>query len=279
MDRKRIGIIGCGWLGLPLGQQLVKENYGVHGASRSADKFPLITEAGMVPFQINVYPNRIDGLVESFFNVHTLIITLPPGRRTTKAVRLFPQRMAQIVDVAKNQGVQQLFFTSSTGVYGETEGTISETQQAYPTTDSGKALLQAEQILQNQSAIPTTILRLGGLVGPKRNPGRWLAGKTEVPKGNQVVNLVHQSDVLTILKQLLLEPPAFRLFNIVADGHPSRAAFYTKAAAGLGLTPPTFQSESSGKATGKLVDNQAIKTHLGYIFQYPDPMTFPEVCS
>ena len=35
---KQISILGCGWLGLPLAQQLVHEGYQIHGATTSEKK-------------------------------------------------------------------------------------------------------------------------------------------------------------------------------------------------------------------------------------------------
>ena len=49
------------------------------------------------------------------------------------------------------------------------------------------------------------ILRLAGLVGPGRHPGRFFAGKS-APDGQHGVNLVHLEDVIGAIELLLQAP-------------------------------------------------------------------------
>ena len=42
MQKETITILGCGWLGLPLAQTLVKEGYSVKGSTTTEDKLEVL---------------------------------------------------------------------------------------------------------------------------------------------------------------------------------------------------------------------------------------------
>ena len=52
MSTKSIAILGCGWLGLPLGKYLVEQGYRVAGSTTRAEKLSTIQAMGMEAFQI-----------------------------------------------------------------------------------------------------------------------------------------------------------------------------------------------------------------------------------
>ena len=82
------------------------------------------------------------------------------------------------------------------------------------------------------------ILRLAGLVGPSRHPGRFFAGKS-APDGQHVVNLVHLQDVVAAIELLLQAPKGGHIYNLCAPRHPARGLFYPQMARELGLPPMT----------------------------------------
>ncbi len=43
----RVSICGCGWLGLPLAKQLVRDGYEVYGSNRDKNRAAQLTEAGI----------------------------------------------------------------------------------------------------------------------------------------------------------------------------------------------------------------------------------------
>ena len=49
----------------------------------------------------------------------------------------------------------------------------------------------------------STVVRLGGLIGPGRAPGRFLAGRRELPLGDAPVNLLHLTDAVGVLECIL----------------------------------------------------------------------------
>jgi nucleoside-diphosphate-sugar epimerase len=127
-------------------------------------------------------------------NVDALVITLP-ARRTGAGEGFYLQAVQEIVDTALAYHIPRIVFTSSTSVYGNVNGTVKENSPRLPQTASGQVLKELEDWLHNLPGTSVDILRLAGLVGPSRHPGRFFAGKS-APDGQHVVNLVHLQDVV-----------------------------------------------------------------------------------
>ncbi len=100
-------------------------------------------------------------------------------------------------------------------------------------TNSGRVLEELEDWLHNLPGTSVDILRLAGLVGPGRHPGRFFAGKT-APDGEHGVNLVHLEDVIGAITLLLQAPKGGHIYNICAPAHPARNVFYPQMARLLG---------------------------------------------
>jgi nucleoside-diphosphate-sugar epimerase len=129
-----------------------------------------------------------------------------------------------------------------------------------------------ERYLQLLRAPRSTVLRMAGLVGGSRKPGRFLAGKKDIPNGEAPVNLVHLDDCIGLIQSLIKQEAFGHTLNVVADGHPTRAAFYTAQAEKEGLEPPTFKGNK--ELAYKIISNEQAKALLAYTFQHPDPMKF-----
>ena len=271
-DATTISILGAGWLGEPLGAALVKAGFIVKGATTSPEKLDRLSSQGMRAYLLKV-SDRLEGSqVQDFFQTDILFINLPPGRKNPNVEQRFPRQVQLILEAAEKQGVSRYFFVSSTSVYGDVKGVVTEISKTNAGSGSGKALLKAEQYLRDQLGERLTILRLAGLVGGERRPGRWFAGKQDLSGGNLPVNMVHRKDCMAIIKDLIRREQRGQLFNICADEHPVKRDFYTHQAIKDGLEPPTYlKTDESG---GKIVSNDLVKNVLHYKFQYPDPMDF-----
>ena len=158
-------------------------------------------------------------------------------------------------------------------MYGDVHGIVKETTPRNPVTASGRILKELEDWLHNLPGTSVDILRLSGLVGPGRHPGRFFAGKT-APDGQQGVNLVPLEDVIAAITLLLQAPKGGHIYNICAPSHPARNVFYPQMARLLGMEPPHFlESQSNDK--GKIIDGSRICNELGFEYQYPDPLVMP----
>lgn len=156
-------------------------------------------------------------------NVDALVITLP-ARRTGAGEGFYLQAVQEIVDTALAYHIPRIVFTSSTSVYGNVNGTVKENSPRLPQTASGQVLKELEDWLHNLPGTSVDILRLAGLVGPSRHPGRFFAGKS-APDGQHVVNLVHLQDVVAAIELLLQAPKGGHIYNLCAPRHPARGLF------------------------------------------------------
>ncbi|MEL7421752.1 MAG: SDR family oxidoreductase [Bacteroidota bacterium] len=272
---KSVALLGAGWLGEPLGDVLLADNYHVKAATTSNEKALRLASKEFDSYEMIVQSDHIQGKAPSFWAVDTLILTLPPGGRRDPAVATtYPAKVDQIIKAAQAGGISKVLFTSSTGVYGNQQAWVDEESPLQPTTASGKALVQVEQQLRDAFGKQLTVLRLAGLVGGSRQPGRWFAGKTQVPGGEQYVNLVHRVDVVNLCKAILQHNYWGTTLNVCADRHPTKANYYPEAARQLDLVPPSFLVDPKA-APGKRVTNERSKEVPGFRYQYPDPKAFP----
>ena len=255
----RVSILGCGWLGLPLAASLVEDGHEVRGSTTKPDKLEAIRDAGAQPHLVRLSPEPV-GETEGFFDADLLIVTLPPAGDD----EAYLQRLASVVAAGRKEGTRRYLFTSSTSVYAERGEIVDETDTTPPATERGKRMREAEALFLTPP-IDAVILRLGGLMGPDREPGRFLAGRTGVNGPGQPVNLVHRDDVIAVIRELIRQGVHRGVFNVVADEHPPKRAYYTARAEALGLEPPTFSEEPS---PGKRVSNQKVKDVLGYTFEH-----------
>jgi len=255
-----ISILGCGWFGLALAKALVKEGITVKGSTTSAEKMELLSAEGVQPHlvQIDADSQTFD---PEFFQCDILIISIPPRFRKGEAADYLP-KIKSIVHAIEQAGIIKVIYTSSTGVYGDHNSEVNEHKEPLPDTESGKILLEAEKFLQSQTAFKTTVLRFGGLIGPGRHPGRFFAGKKDIPNGRAPVNLIHLDDCIGIGLAVIGQNAFGNLFNAVSPAHPEKAEFYTRAALQAGLPVPEFVDELNN---WKIVNSIELSV-LGYEF-------------
>lgn len=271
---KKVAIVGLGWLGVPLAMSLTARGWQVTGTKTTQDGVEAARMSGIESYPLRLEPELVcetDDL-DALMDVDALVITLP-ARRSGPGEDFYRQAIQEVVDSALAYHVPRIIFTSSTSVYGDVHGIVKETTPRNPVTASGRILKELEDWLHNLPGTSVDILRLSGLVGPGRHPGRFFAGKT-APDGQQGVNLVHLEDVIAAITLLLQAPKGGHIYNICAPSHPARNVFYPQMARLLGMEPPHFlESQSNDK--GKIIDGSRICNELGFEYQYPDPLVMP----
>lgn len=271
---KKVAIVGLGWLGMPLALALAADGMQVVGSKTTPDGVDAARMAGVECYPLEITPEMAGDAEDlaQLLDVDALVITLP-ARRTPEGSRLYLQAVQLLVDSALAHQVKRIIVTSSTAVYGDQPRDVDEMTPLDPVTHSGRALAELEVWLNQLPNIAVDILRLGGLVGQDRHPGRFLSGKTGIKNGSHGVNLVHQDDVIAAIRLLLRHPDGNRTYNLCAPQHPPKAVFYRSAAARLGLTPPQFEPDD--QSAGKIVDGSRICRELGFAYQFPDPDRMP----
>ncbi|WP_299319276.1 SDR family oxidoreductase [uncultured Maribacter sp.] len=243
---KKIGVIGCGWMGLPLAESLIASGYTVNGTSTSNEKISVLKERGITPFKIALSENEINGDIDAFLDsVSVLVINIPPKLRGKGPKESYIVKITLLHEAIKKSAVKNIIFASSTAVYGDTEGTVTEKTVPQPTTESGIQLVQCEDLLKNDKELNTTIIRFGGLIGPNRHPVTMLSGRENLSGGDAPVNLIHLDDCIGIIKRVIECDYYNDVLNAVYPDHPTKKEYYTKQAAKRGIPAPKYA------ATGK----------------------------
>jgi len=273
-----VSILGCGWLGRPLGWRLVERGVPVRGSTTTPGKQSALQDDGIEPVVLHLDPDLSGDEPGAFFRSPVLVLNVPPPRGQDDVRAVHRQQVEAVRDAALDGAVEWILVASSTGVYPTVERTVTEADQPPgrpealpgPRRPTGDALLEVEALLMDTPGLDTTVVRLGGLYGADRNPGRFLAGRTGVGRPEAPVNLIHRDDAVGVFAFLLEQDVRGEVVNACADEHPSRQAFYVRAAEVSGLDPPTFDAEDA--RSGTLVSNRKLTSGLGYSFGHPDPL-------
>jgi len=239
--KQRVGVLGCGWLGIPLAQHLQTKGYEVRGTRQSQPGLRRLEEAGIAAYPLVVSEEDITGDLTFFDQLDVLIVSLPPGLRKNPTFRL-DQAIAQLAIHLHTTAIDHLIFLSSISVYGAEQGMITEATPCDPTTPSGQMLVQCEALFRALKIPHITVLRLGGLIGNDRHPVYGLANKEVIPDPMGAINLVHQLEVVAYIEALIKKPKKSGVYNVVNPYHPKRQEYYQATANTLGLPLPPFEN-------------------------------------
>lgn len=271
-----LSILGCGWLGFPLAQALLRDEYIVKGSTTTKSKQKILKKNGIEPYLITI-PETVDSPDNaSFWDANTLFLNIPPGRGTPDVESQYPKKIRAVCKRLLNSDgenrIKKIIFASSTSVYPTKEGVFEEQDADLSNTarPSGTAVLRAEHVLLESPEFETVILRFGGLYGYNRHPVNYLAGKKNLSSPLKPVNLIHQDDCIQIVKKIIGDDVSPGVYNAVSDGHPPRKTLYQSAANHYNVEPPTF--DHSSDSINRIISNKKLKKELGYSFVYPNPL-------
>ena len=262
----KISILGCGWLGLPLGKHLVENGHSVKGSTTSESKIVLLSEVGIEPFLLNFSPQIEFKKLDNFLNSEVLIICIPP-RASKHGEDFHVQQIESLLGYLPSSSVKSIIYTSSTSVYPDLNREMTENDEVI----DSHALINVENLLKN---LPqnVTILRCGGLMGAERIPAKYFVGKT-INTGKIPVNYVHQEDVIQIISMILEKDFWNETFNIVSPEHPIREEIYLKNCEEFGYEKPAFEAPSE-EILFKIISPKKLIQRTGYEFIYANPLDF-----
>lgn len=270
MSDKIISVIGCGWLGLPLAEQLLRTGYTVKGSTTSAEKADLLRQKGLDAHQLQLNPEPVGNLA-ALVQADTLIIDIPP-KSGKLGDDFHPQQIQHLIDAVRKAPVKHVIYVSSTSVYPDLNRVVIEEDVTKPEQSAAKALVQAEQLVQSlEPACRVTILRCGGLLGYDRMPGKYVAGRT-VDTGDVPVNYLHPDDAIGILLAIV-QGNTIGTFNAVSPEHPTRETIYRKNCADFGYEFPTFVTPAE-PVPYKVISPAKLIQSTNYSYKYPDPLQF-----
>ncbi len=262
---KKITIAGLGWLGNAFASTLLSLGYTVKGSVTDTAKAQEMTRRGVVAYPIVLTETGVTGKIDTLLSdTDVLAIMIPPGLRRNTGAN-YALKMAHFLHEIENAAIKKVILISSTSVYDDAQGEVTEKDIPKPQSNAAKQLYDVEQIFFNTSAFETTIVRFGGLFGGSRNPVRFLAGRKGLSNGNAPVNMIHREDCIGILLSIIQKNAFGHIFNAVAPQHPTKREYYTAQAEKLDLTAPQYDEE--GDVVFKKVDSTSVYDVLGYEFK------------
>ena len=277
----RVLIIGCGYVGLPLGAELVRQGHEVFGVRRSPAAQANLEAAGIHPLIADVTRPEMLATLPSPFDwvVNTVASTRGGGPDDYRQVYLEGTR--NLIDWLAASPPKKFVYTSSTGVYGQDDGSlVKETSPTEPAAETAKMLVETEQLLLSaarERRFPAVILRVAGIYGPDRGHlfRQYLRSEAVIPgKGDRLLNMIHRDDVVGAIVAALKAGRPGEVYNAVDDEPVTQLAFLRWLSETLGRDLPPFgpaETEMSRKRglTSKKVSNRKLRMELGYRFQYP----------
>ncbi|MGO8839159.1 MAG: SDR family oxidoreductase [Limisphaerales bacterium] len=276
----RVLIVGCGYVGLPLGAELVRFGHEVFGLRRSSTAEGELKAAGIRPLFGDVTrPETLAGLPREF---DWVVNCVAAGGDAENYRQVYLQGTCHLIEWLGAGPPKKFVYTSSTSVYGQTDGSpVKESSPAEPLVETAKVLLETENVLlaaAREKKFPAVILRVAGIYGPDR--GHWFKQflKNEAlieGDGSRYLNMIHRDDLIGGIIAALKSGRPGEIYNAVDDEPVTQANFFQWLAGTVGKYPPPSEPENPDGnrkrgVTNKRVSNRRLKMELGYQFKYPN---------
>lgn len=278
----RVLIIGAGYIGLPLGAELAQRGHEVFGLRRNHAAEEELKAAGLIPLFANItQPEELKKLPADFDWV--VACAASGGGGVDDYRRVYVDGMRNIIEWLapgrRNGRAPRIVYTSSTSVYGQTNGEIvDEKSPAEPLAETSRVLLEAENILLSAARernFPGMILRVAGIYGPER--GYWLKqflrGEARLDgDGKRFLNMIHRDDVAGCLIAALEKGQSGEIYNAVDDEPVSQQDLFSWLSTTLCKPMPGSAPENPERkrgSTNKRISNRKLKEMLHYRFRYP----------
>jgi nucleoside-diphosphate-sugar epimerase len=277
----RVLIIGCGYVGLPLGVELVRQGHEVFGLRRSAAAEAQLLAAGIRPLAGDVTkPESLAGLPNQFDWIVNCVAS--GGGEADSYRQIYREGTANLLAWLAAHPPKKFVYTSSTGVYGQTDGSaVKETSPTEPAAETAKVLVETEKLLlaaHAEQRFPAIILRVAGIYGPGRGYAfkQFMKNEARIDgDGSRVMNMIHRDDLIGCIIAALKSGRAGEIYNAVDDEPVTQANFFLWLAGSLGKYPPPSVPENPEATrkrgvTNKRVANRKLKMEIGWPFRYPN---------
>lgn len=274
----RVLIIGCGYVGVPLGVELASQGHEVFGVRRSGEGEEELRAAGINPLIADVTnASTLQALPGPFDWVINTVSSTKGGVEEYKEVYLEGTR--NLIDWLTANPPKKFIYTSSTSVYGQADGSlVKEHSPAEPQSETSKVLVETEKLLIDAAAqkkFPAVILRVAGIYGPDRGHlfQQYLRNEAKMGgKGERLINMIHRDDLVGGIIVALKNGRPGEIYNAVDDEPVTQLHFFRWLSETLGKWMPPFAEEDAQRKRGlthKKVSNRRLKMELGYQFKYP----------
>jgi nucleoside-diphosphate-sugar epimerase len=277
----RVLIVGCGYVGLPLGATLVQLGHEVHGLRRTTDGAGALQAAGIHSHVADItQPEDLRKLPGPF---DWVINTVSSSQGGVEAYRqVFVQGTTHLLDWLAGSPLKKYVYTSSTSVYAQTDGSlVKEDAPANPSSPTSQLLVETERLLQDavrQRSFPAVILRVAGIYGPGRGHLflQYLRDEARIAgRGERLINMIHRDDLIATILAALKGGRPGEIYNVVDDEPVAQIHFFRWLSETLGKWMPPFMTEAENASrkrglTNKKVSNRRMKMELGVRLKYPN---------
>jgi len=274
--KKRIAIVGCGYVGCALGESLVRSGHDVVGTTATKARVKEIESASIRSAVLeHAQTDKLRALLQ---DRDAVFLTVAAGRRRGNYREVYLEGATNLLRAAEGTPVTRIIYTSSTGVYAQSDGSwVDESSPTEPLEDNARILLQTEQALLEGTSelaktarVHVTTVRLGAIYGPGRDLGERIRASagTERSDGDAYINMIHRDDIVTALT-LLIDIEHHGVLNLCNDEPLTRRKLYDTVIAAANLTPIRWIQSVSSPNLGKRVRNDLIKQALGLTLQHP----------
>jgi nucleoside-diphosphate-sugar epimerase len=235
----RVFIAGAGYVGLVAAGLLARAGHGVAIGRRSPRDEP--GSFAMDVLRPQTYPAALR-------EADCVVYCVSADAFTEEAYRAaYVEGLSRVAGAAVQAGARRVIFVSSTGVYGQDDGSVvDESSPAIPRGFSGRTILEGEALLE---ALPveTATIRFSGIYGPGRDrlvrmvrSGAPVSAKSRAA----ITNRIHRDDCARALVHLV-ERPAVQPLYLGSDEAPAPMGEILDWIAGrLGLPPPPVGDDS-----------------------------------
>jgi len=263
--RRSVVIIGCGYVGTALARALVERDCDVVGTTRTPSRVGQIESTGARARLLTV--QDAGAWRDELSDRQSVYLTIAAGRRDADYRDVYLPAAQNLAAALTGTDVSRIIYTSSTAVYGQTDGSeVDEHARVEPTSDNGCVLVETERALLDAAArqevkapVHVSVVRLGGIHGPRReltSLARRFAGTTR-DDGDAYVNLIHRDDIVAAL--VALQNVSHHGVLNLTDNHPVRRRdLYDPILTGAGLPPIQWQPSAIANRLGKRVNSRRI---------------------
>ncbi len=259
-------IAGCGYVGVALGERLVADGHEVWGLRRNGSGLPasirpIAADLGDAS-QLQNLPSELDYVVYA----------ASAGEGSEAAYRrAYVAGLGNILAGLRGHRPRRVFFTSSTAVYAQADGSwVDEESETSPLHFTGAVTLEAERLLQ-QSSLPATIVRCAGIYGPGRHRLIESVRQGTAAMTHRFTNRIHRDDLAGAIGHLIRVNSGVDVV-IASDDEPATQSDVIRfLAKELGVPePPAASTPADGPARGghKRCRNARLKA-TGYELSYP----------
>ena len=277
----RVLIVGCGYVGLPLGEELVKLGHEVHGLRRTSEGAAELEGVGIKPLAGDITrPEDLAALSGPYDWVVNLVSSSKGGPEIYQQVYVDGTRNLIAWLRGQTSPVKKYVYTSSTSVYGQADGSsVKETSPTEPKSATSQLLVEAERVVleASQQGFPGVVLRVAGIYGPDRGHlfHKFCRNEARIDgDGLRIINMIHRTDVVGCIISALKSGRPGEVYNTVDDEPVTQTTFYRWLAETLGKAMPPHATEEETATrkrgeTSKKVQNRRLKAELGYQFKFP----------